>query len=300
MREVSIDKAAIITQTVTSTSYRIDDETMVELDNVPESLERIEQEKQNAKASLVLGVPSLFSFDVVRCNGRYGIIYEQFHAKTLGHQIMDDPENFDHYLDLYVQLSKKMHAIHVPEGSFRSVKDVYRKNVQEMGDLLTEEEKRKCNQVIDAVPDGDSYIPAGYQPSRVFYKDDQLFLNTFDHTGYGHPLFALGDEIVSIKFSAEAPGLDPKFLYMVVNMDQPTARKFWHDYIVRYFNFSSEEQFEKMDKLLSFFGLLKIVLASVLAPNISQAYRQSTLDNGRKNFFPYVDYMLDALKNPGF
>ncbi len=62
MREVSIKNAIRVVHTLTNDSYMLDEETMVRLSVSDSPLEQIEQEKTNAKAALVLGVPAFIFF----------------------------------------------------------------------------------------------------------------------------------------------------------------------------------------------------------------------------------------------
>ena len=140
MREVSLDGARLICETVTSMCYQLDEETMVVLDITPEPLAQIGHEKQNARETLVLGLPALFSFEMVRCGERYGVIYEHLQEKTLGQQIMDDPDGFDRYLDLFTSLSRRIHATSVSPVRFRSMKDDYADKIGRLGDRITADE----------------------------------------------------------------------------------------------------------------------------------------------------------------
>ncbi|MCH3943445.1 MAG: hypothetical protein WAY93_06825 [Atopobiaceae bacterium] len=58
MREVSIEGARLVCETVMTLFYRLDEETMVSLDITPEPLVHIEREKHNACEALLAGLPA--------------------------------------------------------------------------------------------------------------------------------------------------------------------------------------------------------------------------------------------------
>ena len=84
------------------------------------------------------------------------------------------------------------------------MKTVYKKNIMDMGDLLTDEEKEKCCRLIDLVPDRDTFVSRGFEPQNLLYQNNALFLSDFTYSGYGHPLFDLADLSVSLASTSES------------------------------------------------------------------------------------------------
>ncbi len=71
----------------------------------------------------------LFSFDVVKCEEKYGIIFEHLRNKTQGRQIMDDQEHLEHYQHLYADTLKEIHQIKVPRIVFCVPKKLFLKKI---------------------------------------------------------------------------------------------------------------------------------------------------------------------------
>lgn len=296
MREVPIEGARLICETVTSMCYQLDEETMVVLDIAPEPLAEIEREKQNARETFILGLPAIFSFEMVQCGDRYGIIYEHLRAKTLGQQVMDDPDGFDHYLDLFTALSKSIHRTKVDPMRFRSMKDDYADKVARLGDRITRDEAAAALRLIDAVPNRDTYIEIGYQPSRVFFQDDSLFMNFFAFSGYGHPIFDVANTCVSTLFSAASAKVTDDYLQLVTNMDRPTTLRFWDAYLHRYFDLASEKDYEEMNGLLKCFGHLTLLFSVLTMPHVAdEKVGFDPIKLCRRDFFPNIDECIERL-----
>lgn len=298
MRELSIEGARKVCQAVTYESYMVDDETMVTLFTSPKALDEIEQQKANAREALTLGVPALFSFDVVKVGNQYGVIYEDLHAKSLGQQIMDDKDNFDHYVELYVNLIKKLHAVHVTPGVIPSVKDNYYRNINAMGTLITEDEKDKLRKIIAAAPEGDSFLSQMLAPTNIRYQDDELLLNDFSRIAYGSPFFDLSDATISLSQSAEAD-IPESMRYLIYNMDKESAVRLCEGMLRGCYGIQSDEQYQGVFQLMRFFGLVKVTLAPVNAPSLDERYKQAVVDLAREKLFPYTDQLIAQLQHAG-
>ena len=294
MREISIKGAKKVCQAVTYESYMVDDETMVTVFTSPKALDAIEQQKANAREALTLGVPALFSFDVVKVGDQYGVIYEDLHAKSLGQQIMDDKGNFDHYVELYTDFIKGLHAVRVTPGVIPSVKDNFYRDINAMGDLITEEEKDKARAIVAAAPDGDSFLSQMLAPTNIRYQDDELFLNDFSHISYGSPFFDLSGVTISLAQSAEVD-IPESMRYLVYNMDRESAVRLCEGLLRRYYDVQSEEQYQRIYRLMRFFGLVKVMLAPVAAPSLDERYKRAVIVAARESLFPHAGELIAML-----
>jgi uncharacterized protein (TIGR02172 family) len=296
MREISIDNAELISKTIIRESYKLDEETMVTLRIGPEPLEEAEQERNNAKVCLELGVPAIFSFETVKCGDKYGTIYEQLHAKTMGRQIMSDPDHFDQYMQIYADTLKEMHSIHVAPGKLPSIKTAYRKSLKAMGELLTPEEMSQCEKLIDAVPEADTFLAMGFNPGTALYQDGQIFMNSFNYTSYGNPLFELADICESTSFVAAGATKD-EFVKFLTNTDRQTAAGIWEGLLHRCFSYSSEAEYQKMNQLIQSFAMLKMTMTAVDVPNLHEEMKKGALAACRTRFLPYIEQLTEQVRN---
>lgn len=295
MREISIEGARKVCQAVTYESYMVDDETMVTVFTSPKGLDEIEQQKANAREALALDVPALFSFDVVKVGNQYGVIYEDLHAKSLGQQIMDDKGNFDHYVELYTDFIKRIHSVHVSPGVIPSVKDNFYRNINAMGELITEEEKDKARAIVAAAPDGDSFLSQMLAPTNIRYQDDELYLNDFSRISYGSPFFDMSDVTISLVQSAEAD-IPESMRYLIYNMDKESAVRLCEGLLRGYYDVRTDGQYQQIYGLMRFFGLVKVMLAPVSAPSLEERYKKAVVAMAREKLFPNADQLIGMLK----
>lgn len=296
MRQISIENAKLISRSIIRESYKIDDETMVTFSVGPEPLEQIELERENAKTCLALGIPALFSYEMVQCGDKVGVIYEHMLAKTLGHQIMEDPDHLERYAALYADSLKKKHSIHVAPGKLPFIEDDYRRSLEAMKGLLTDEEIEKCSRLVDAVPDRDTFLAMGFNPGTALYKDGEIYMNSFNYTSYGNPLFELADLCESISFVAAGATSD-SFVRFLTNMDRPTTARLWDRFLHNYFDFKTEEEYIKMDGFIHSFAMLKMTMVAVDVPNLHEDMKAAALKSCREKFLPHVGELTEQVRN---
>ena len=107
-RRIFLDGAEVIGQGANGKVYRINDDTIVKVYLNPDSLNDIKRERDLAKKAFVLGIPTAISYDIARVDEGYGTVFECLNAKSLAKLIVSEPEKFDFYIDLYVDLLKKI------------------------------------------------------------------------------------------------------------------------------------------------------------------------------------------------
>ena len=296
MREVSVEGARLVCETVMTLFYQLDEETMVSLDITPEPLAQIEHEKQNAREALLAGLPALFSFEMVRCGNRYGVIYEHLRAKTLGQQVMDDPEGFDRYVNLFTVLSRRIHGTGVSTARLRSMKDDYVDKVALLGDRITADEAAATLRLVGAIPDRDTFVDIGFQPARIFYQDGALLMNSFALSGYGHPIFDVANVCAAMLVSAMSPLVTDDCMRLVTNLDRATTLRFWHAYLHRYFELPSEDDYEEMNGLLMQLGYLTLLFSVLTMPHVAkERVGFDPIALCRRDFFPHIDESIERM-----
>jgi len=299
MREVSVENAELVSRSIVRESYKLDEETMVTLSIGPEAMDEIERERNNAKACLALGAPALFSFETVKCGDKYGVIYEHLHAQTLGRQIMSDPDHFDHYMELYADTLRELHSIHVAPGRLPSIADRYRESLRKMGGLLTEEELEKCIRLVEAVPDSDTFLAMSFNPGCALYKDDVLYMNAFNYTSCGNPLFEMADLCESISFVASGATKD-SFVRFLTNTDRATAARIWDSLLHRYYHFDTEADYTRMNQFIQSFAMLKMTMTAVDVPNLHEDMKAGALAACRARFLPFAEQLTEAVQHMTF
>lgn len=128
--ESEIEGKEIIASGAMGDCIRLNDEQVLKLYQAPIGKEVAIEEKNKAKQAFVKGIPTAISFDLVKCGERYGVIYELLEGKSLASLMVDDPDNIDKYIDLFIDTVKHIHNTDAKED-FEDVKDYYKRMLRE-------------------------------------------------------------------------------------------------------------------------------------------------------------------------
>ena len=125
MRKISVDKSKEIGHGANGRVYKLDDETVVKVYAESVSLEDIQRERRCAQEALKGDVPTAITFDIVECDGLYGLIFENFESGTLAGYMAKHPEEFDALMDKFIELFNKIHSTTAISPEFVSIKELY-------------------------------------------------------------------------------------------------------------------------------------------------------------------------------
>ncbi|HIY16658.1 MAG TPA: anti-sigma factor antagonist [Candidatus Intestinimonas stercorigallinarum] len=123
-RVFSIEGCEVIGRGANGTVYRIDQDTVVKVYHSADCLPDVQRERELARKAFVLGIPTAIPYDVVRVGERYGSVFELLNSRSFSKLIAADPLEMDIYVDLYVDLMKKMHSTRVKPGDMPDMKAV--------------------------------------------------------------------------------------------------------------------------------------------------------------------------------
>ena len=123
-RRLSVDGCEVIGRGANGEVYRLDPDTIIKVYLNPDSLPDIHRERELARRAFVLGIPTAIPYDVVKVGDGYGSVFELLNAKSLAKLILAQPERLDEYVQVYVDLLKKIHATEVRPGDMPDMKAV--------------------------------------------------------------------------------------------------------------------------------------------------------------------------------
>lgn len=300
MKELSqdfINTAKVVEKSELITTYELDAETLVETYDYDISIQEIEQEKTNAKNAVRMGIPTTFSFDVVRIGNGYGIIYENVQSETLGTLVTENPDKFDEYVTDFTNLNKKMHSTHVGYDAFRSAKGMFEGYGEQLvsRNIFTREEVGMVKKMLDAIPDQDTFLISIPRTSYMRYFDDELTVYGLRDAGYGHPIYDLSGTCLSM-FTTAQDGDDDKCRFST-GMDCATTIRFYKAYIRQYFGCKTDEDAAAMEARVQFAALLRHYTVPIIYQLASDQVIQMTQDVCRNNFFPHIDQWIADMKD---
>ena len=289
LREVSIDGCKIIGKGASATVYRLDEDTIIKVYTDRTSFEEIEKERKLAQAAFLLGVPTAITYDIVKVNDNYGIIFELIKAKTLSSLIAQDPIK---YGTIFGKLLKQIHTTKVDTNKITSIKDTYKWYIDEISSRITKEEETKFKDFIDSIPDRGTMIHGDYHTSNVMLQNDEPILIDMGDIGYGHPIFDLGGVYSALVLAAK---MRPEILMQYHGLSPDDALKAYDGFIKGYFEIEDKDKIEQINKVLGSYAMLKALMGIVQGKDLPEEVKTGLVEDLRKHFFPIMDQIGDEL-----
>lgn len=292
-REISVEGCEIIGRGSHGTVYRINGDTILKLYSKDEPLAEIEREIEYSRNAFVAGIPTAIPFDVVKCGGSYGSVFELINADTFGNVLAANPDKYDRYLKKYIELVNTLHTTEADTNRLSSTKDLYNKWADEMAESLTADEINILHEIINSVPDRNTFVHGDIHPKNVMVQDDELvFIDLADMT-YGHPVFDYMSMALTLVITA---GRNPERALQKIGIDSATCLRLWNDMIKARFVSLDEAGLQKMNELLTALGMMKLTIASAVDKAIPQQLKETLINVSRQTFFPNAKNLIGAVK----
>lgn len=225
-RRISIDGCEMIGRGANGTVYRIDRDTVVKVYNAPDCLPDVQRERELARKAFVLGVPTAIPYDVVRVGDKYGSVFELLNAQSLSRLIAAEPEHYDEYVKLFVELMRRLHSTHIRPGDMPSVKPLAQECVGFACQLLEPAKASKLRQLVDALPDTDTMLHGDYHTNNIVMQNGEALIIDMDTLCTGHPIFELAWAYLACVGYGE---LDHAVVEEFLGLPYDLTCRFWND-----------------------------------------------------------------------
>ena len=295
-REISLDGCEVIGQGASATVYRMNEDTVVKIFDPAIGLDRIERERENAKAAFVNGLPTAIPFDTVHCSDGYGTAYELIDAVTLSRFMIDNPDKAPEYRAKYARVMKAMHQVTLPD-TFESVNALYRKWMRSLDAYLTNEEIEALIRVIDAIPNHDGVVHGDCHVGNILVQQGELVLIDMADVSRGHPFFDIGSEYFHYKVT-HVDGLRPIIMKSVLGFvpdDDEMTDAIWDGLVQGYFEPESEADLRAINDIARCGGLLRLVALFAKHSQLPDAVKRTGIDYARQHFLPRIDEYIGKL-----
>ena len=289
-REVSVEGCEIIGAGACGECFRIDDETIIKLYYPSVSEDEIEREKALAKKAFVLGVPTAISYDIVKSNGRTGVVYELIKSKTLGELIRNDYENREKYIDLYVDVCKKISTIKSEDSEIPSFVDLNREDIKKV-DMISEEEKQYLHKFLDLIPSENTCIHGDLNINNIMVENGECCLIDMGEFSRGNHLFDVSRIIFSMEY-ANAPKGEYNAFY---KMSSEQVSEVYESFMTKYFN-EDMESIKKDEKLKWLYPLawFRCCTAMLRKDRWTKEVRDLALDLFYNHLLPFIEEVSKA------
>lgn len=263
-RSIDVSGCEVIGKGFYGTVYRLDEDTIVKAYDSPDALSMIENERSMARLAFMNGIPTPISYDVVRIGENYGTVFELLRSKTFNDMIIDEPERTDAIIREYVDFMKMVHGTVLEEGTLPFARDVFIKNLDDLGDYLPASVKEQLKELLLAVPDDHHVVHGDFQMKNVMLSSGEPMLIDMDTVSCGQPIFDLqGLYMTYVLFAEDEPDNTMNFL----GISRDTASHIMQKVLEFYYEKEDPDTVACMSdsiRLLSYLRFLHIICGSHL------------------------------------
>lgn len=287
VRQVSVEGCKKIGAGACGECFRLDDETIIKLYYERISQEEIEREKELSKKAFVMGVPTAISYDVVKSDGRTGVVYELIRSKTLSELMRENPEKLDEYIEMYAKVCHQIHDIDGTDAELPDFKEINRADIANVSGI-TEEEREYLHRFLDIVPDSGHCIHGDLNINNIMVQNGECCLIDMGEFSTGTSMFDLSRILFSMKFASDETAEFNSFYKMPVKMVFEILEKF----IKYYFNCDSlEEAAEKNPEVEWLYPLawFRCVTSMLKGNRWPEAKRELALQLLKEKLIPFVE-----------
>ena len=175
-REVSVEGCQVIGKGGFGTVYRLGNDKILKLYNSSHTFGEIERERILAREAFVSGIPSVITYDTVRCGDSFGIVFEMLRADTLGHAFASSPDKTEEYVERYVDFVKRLHEIPINSRAFPQLKTTLHNRVPSLASICSEEELTLLHSLIDSIPDSNTLVHGDLHPGNIMLRGKDFIL----------------------------------------------------------------------------------------------------------------------------
>ncbi len=133
-------------------------------------------EKNSAKQAFIKDIPTAISYDTVKCGDKYGVVFELIDSTTLAQAMTENLDKFDEYMDKYVDVAKIIHNTNFSDVTSVHINDVYKKDFEQIKDLLTDEEWSSLMDFFEIIPNSGTMLHNDFHVRNIMLLKDELLL----------------------------------------------------------------------------------------------------------------------------
>jgi len=208
----------------------------------------------------VLGINTAISYDIARIGNHYGTVFELLDAESLASLISKHPDEIDKYVDMYVDLLKKIHSTEVEDGSMPKIKDLALSWVKIAKTYLDPEVGAKLEKLVNEVPDSNHMIHGDYHLKNVMVQNGEAILIDMDTLCVGNPVFELGSVFNAyIGFHV----LDMEHAGDFLGIPAKATTEIWNKTLEKYFGTTDKSVLEKYEKKAKIIGYTRLLQRAV-------------------------------------
>jgi len=282
LRELSVEGCEIIGRGAVGTVYRIDEDTIVKVYEMPDSIPMIENEQKRAKQAFLKGIPTAISYDVVKVGEHYGSVFELLKATDYNDLIREAPERKEKIVREYADFLRQIHSIEMDGEELPEAKTVFLGYLDALGSVLPEDLGLRLRGLLEAMPENLHFIHGDIHMKNVMLSGDEPLLIDMETLCVGDPVFDLQGLYVTYRAFGED---DPDNAMEFLGIPDELADYIWKRTLDFYFSdrdAASRPELEAKIRILAYVNFL---------------YLLTVLDVGREDLMPIrIKHTLEHLR----
>lgn len=290
-RSISVEGCEAIGRGANGIVYRIDKDTVVKVYQSADCLPDVQRERELARKAFVLGIPTAIPYDVVRVGERYGSVFELLNSRSFSKLIAADPSGMDTYVELYVDLMKKMHATHVKPGDMPPMKDVALDWARFLRDYLPADQAQKLVALVEAVPERDTMLHGDYHTNNIVMQNNEVLIIDMDTLCVGHPVFELASMYLGFVAFGE---LDHSVTENFLKLPYETAGRFWKKALARYLDTQDPERVREVERKAMVIGYARLMRRTIRRGGFDTEAGRATIDLCKRHLAELLE-QVDSL-----
>lgn len=245
LRELSVDGCEIIGRGAIGTVYRVDDDTIVKVYEIPDCLPMIENEQKCAKQAFLNGIPTAISYDVVKVGDKYGSVFEMLKASTFNDLLIEQPERREEIVHQYARFIRKLHTVLMESGELPESKEQFLSYLDELSSFLPGELRERLRALFAAMPENLHVVHGDIQMKNVMLSAGEPMLIDMDTLSVGDPVFDLmGLYLAYMQFNEDEPTNTQDFL----GLSEECCTAIWRETLKTYFDGADSVALETAEK----------------------------------------------------
>lgn len=213
LRKVSVEGASLIGEGYFSVVYRINKDTIIKVFKRATDTKEIEQELALAKQAFILGIPTAISFDIVKVNDKYGVVFEMLDSVPLRDLFRDYPERYEELIQKYVSLVKTVTTTESDNTELLDAKKEWLNKLEKIKDLIDDKLYQKSRVLLESIPDSNTFIHGDCHFKNIMVQNEELFLIDMATLSKGNRIFEFASMYAPyVAFELDDPGNAQRFL----------------------------------------------------------------------------------------
>ena len=255
-RRISVKGCPVIGRGAVGTVYRLDEDTIVKLYDIPDSLPMIENEQKRSKQAFLRGIPTAISYDIVCSDGVYGSVFEMVKARNCNDVIVEEPERTDEIIRAYTAFLKTVHGVEMLPGEVPDARDIYAGYVRDIASALPEGMRDRLLNMLSAMPEDLHAVHGDIQMKNVMLSGDEMLLIDMETLSTGDPVFDFAGLFMAyIAFNEDEPGNSIGF----IGIDDETCLRIFRDVLRIYLDTDDEAALRLAEDRAAVLGYIRFL-----------------------------------------